>query len=105
MATLTKSHSATRAERLVARVTHDDKVVITKAAAFAGQSVGRFVVSQARKAALKMLETREHSERIALNAEQSRRFVEAILAPPHPPTKRMIEAMRAYRATVKSDLD
>lgn len=89
-------------ERLVARVTTDDKAVISRAAALAGQSVGSFIVTEARKAALQTIES---SERIVLNAEQSRRFVEALLAPPRPPTKRMIAAMRAYKAMVKSDLD
>jgi len=89
-------------ERLVARVTAEDKAVIAHAAALAGQSVGSFMVAQARKAALQTIETRE---RIVLNAEESRRFVEALLAPPRPPTPTMIAAMRAYKATVKSDLD
>jgi len=88
-------------ERLVARVTVDDKAVIAHAAALAGQSVGSFMVAEARKAALRTIETRE---RIVLNAEESRRFVEALLAPPRPPTERMVAAMRAYKATVKSDL-
>jgi uncharacterized protein (DUF1778 family) len=89
-------------ERLVARVTADDKAVIAHAAALAGQSVGSFIVSETRKAALQTIEIRE---RIVLNAQQSRRFVEALLTPPRPPTKRMIAAMRAYKTTVKSDLD
>jgi uncharacterized protein (DUF1778 family) len=89
-------------ERLVARATAADKAVIAHAAALAGQSVGSFLVAEARKAALLTIETRE---RIVLNAEQSRRFVEALLAPPRPPTPEMLAAMRAYKATVKSDLD
>ena len=89
-------------ERLVARVTAEDKAIISQAAAIAGQSVGSFILSEARKAAVQTLETRQ---RILLNAEQSRRLVEALLAPPRPPTPRMIAAMRAYKATVKSDLD
>jgi uncharacterized protein (DUF1778 family) len=89
-------------ERLVARVTADDKAVIAHAAALAGQSVGSFIVAEARKAALQTIETRE---RIVLSAEESRRFVEALLAPPRPPTKRMLAAMRAYKASVNSDLD
>ena len=89
-------------ERLVARVTTDDKAVIAHGAALAGQSVGGFMVAEARKAALQTIET---CERILLNADQSRRFVEALLAKPRPPTPRMIAAMRAYKATVKSDLD
>jgi uncharacterized protein (DUF1778 family) len=87
---------------LVARVSAEDKAIIRQAAAIAGQSVGSFVLSEARKAAMQMLETRQ---RIVLDAKQSRRLVEALLAPPRPPTPRMIAAMRAYTATIKSDLD
>ncbi len=93
---------AQKRERLVARVTAEDKAVIVHAAALAGQSVGSFMVAEARKAALSTIKTRE---RIVLNAEESRRFVEALLAPPRPPTPAMLAAMRAYKATVKSDLD
>jgi uncharacterized protein (DUF1778 family) len=100
-ATITQRRPQKR-ERLVARVTADDKAVISRAAALAGQSVGSFMVTEARKAALQTIESRQ---RILLNTQQSRRFVEALLAPPRPPTRRMIAAMRAYKATVKSDLD
>jgi uncharacterized protein (DUF1778 family) len=89
-------------ERLVARVTMDDKSLIAHAAALTGQSVGSFMVAEALKAAVATLESRQ---RIVLNLQQSRRLVEALLAPPRPPTPRMIAAMRAYKATVKSDLD
>jgi len=99
MATLTKSR---KGERLVARISPDDKAVITRAAALTGQSVASFVLTQARKAALDTLESRE---RIVLNAAQSRRFVEALLAPPRPPSPALRAAARAYRALVKSDLD
>lgn len=88
-------------ERLVARVTSEDKAVIAHAAAVAGQSVGSFMVAESRKAALQTIETRE---RIVLNAEQSRRFVEALLAPPRPPTERMKRALKLYRETVISDV-
>jgi len=87
---------------LVLHVTSEDKAVIAHAAALAGQSVGNFIVAEVRKAALSTIETQQ---RIVLNAEQSRRFVEALLAPPRPPTPRMLAAMSAYKATVKSDLD
>jgi uncharacterized protein (DUF1778 family) len=88
-------------KRLVARVTMDDKSLIAHAAALAGQSVGSFMVAEARKAALQALETRE---RILLNAQESRRFVDALLAKPRKPTPRMAAGMRAYKVTVKSDL-
>jgi uncharacterized protein (DUF1778 family) len=102
MAVATTQRRTQKRERVVARVTADDKAVISRAAALAGQSVGSFIVTEARKAALQTIESRE---RIVLNTEQSRRFVEALLAPPRPPTKRMLQALRAYKATVKSDLD
>ena len=101
MATLTKPHKSPKGERLVARISPDDKAIITLAAALAGQSVGSFVLAQARKAALDTLETRE---RIVLDAAQSRRFVEALLAPPRPPSPALLAAAQAYRTTVKSDL-
>lgn len=41
----------------------------------------------------------------AANAEHSRRFVEALLAPPRKSTQRIRAAMRAYKQSVKSDLD
>jgi uncharacterized protein (DUF1778 family) len=48
---------------------------------------------------------RMHSpERIVLNAGQSRRLVEALLAPPRPPTERMKRALKLYRETVISDI-
>ncbi len=102
MVTLTKSHKLPKGERLVARISPDDKALIARAAALTRQSVGSFVLAQARKAALDTLEERE---RIVLNAAQSRRFVEALLAPPRPPSPALLEAARAYRAAVKSDLD
>jgi uncharacterized protein (DUF1778 family) len=99
-ATMTQRRPQKR-ERLVARVTVDDKAVIAHAAALAGQSVGSFVVAEARKAALQTIET---CERIVLNAEESRRFVEALLAPPRPPTERMKRSLKLYRKTVISDV-
>ena len=102
MATLAKPHKSPKGERLVARISPDDKTIIARAAALTGQSVGSFVLTQARKAAL---DTLEASERIVLNAAQSRRFVEALLGPPRPPSPALLEAAQAYRATVKSDLD
>src|SRR5262245_50473522 len=99
----TAEHSRSqKRERLVARVSRKDKEVIAHAAALVGQSLGSYIVAEARKSALQVLESRE---RIVLNAAQSRRFVDALLATPRKPALRMMRAMRAYKATVKSDLD
>ena len=100
-ATITQPRSQKR-ERLVARVTADDKAVIAHAAALTGQSVGSFMVAEARKAAVATLESRQ---RIVLNIQQSRRLVEALLAPPRPPTERMKRALKLYRETVVSDVN
>jgi uncharacterized protein (DUF1778 family) len=100
-ATLERPRTRKR-ERLVARVSAEDKAIISQAAAIAGQSAGSFMLAEPRKAAVATL---EGCQRIVLSAEQSRRFVEAMLAPPRKPTRRMVAAMRAYKATVKSDLD
>jgi uncharacterized protein (DUF1778 family) len=102
MQTLANLRKIRKGSRLVTRATSEDKAIIAKAAALAGQSVGSFMLANARKAAEKTLEARE---RIVLDAAESRRFVKALLASPRPPTPGMRDAMRAYRATVKSDLD
>lgn len=86
----------------MARVTAEDKAIISQAAAIAGQSVGSFILAEVRNAAMRTLQTRQQ---IVLNAEHSRRFVEALLAPPRKSTQRMRAAMRAYKQSVKSDLD
>jgi len=61
-----------------------------------------FVIAHAREAAARVL---SQHDAIQLSATESRRFVEALLAPPQAPTKAMRAAMRAYRKSVKSDLD
>jgi uncharacterized protein (DUF1778 family) len=89
-------------ERIFARLSAEDKAMISQAAAMAGQSAGSFMVAEARKAAVQTLESRQ---RIVLNLEQSRRLVEALLAPPQRPTERMKRALKLYRETVISDVN
>ena len=67
-----------------------------------GQSVGAFVITQARNAASDLVE--EHSA-IRLNREESRRLVKALLAPPRPPTEAMKRALKLYRETVISEVN
>lgn len=91
-----------RTERFVARVTQADKRIFQKAAALEGRSMATFVVAHAREAAEKIIARRQV---IHLDAEDSRRFVEALLAPPRPATTRMKRAMKLYRETVISDVN
>lgn len=92
-----RSTKAVKGDRLVARITPEDKLLITRAATLVGQSVGSFVLAQARKAALRELDARE---RIQLNTGQSRRFVEALLGPARKPSAAVSGAYADYRATV-----
>jgi uncharacterized protein (DUF1778 family) len=93
---------AQKTERLVARVSTEDKGIISQAAALAGQSVGSYILSEARKAALQTLESRQ---RIVLNAAQTRRMVELLLAPIRPQTERTKRALHSYRHTLASDVN
>lgn len=86
-----------KSDRLVARLTPEDKALLERAAGLEGCSVAAFVVSHVRAAAEKVV---EENEVIRLTARESRRFVEALLAPPRPPTKRMQKALALYRETV-----
>ena len=86
-----------KSDRLVARVTPEDKALFERAAVLEGCSVGAFVVLKVRAAAEKIVQGRET---IRLNHEESRRFIKALLSPPHPPTKRFKAALKTYRDTV-----
>jgi uncharacterized protein (DUF1778 family) len=94
MAVATKSR---KTDRLVARVTPEDKALLERAADLEGRSVEAFVVSHVRSAAKKVVKAHDV---ISLNAAESRRFVEALLAPPRPPSEYVKAAVAHYRATV-----
>lgn len=95
MATL--QNDPRRSDRLVARITPEDKSLLTRAAALEGSSLASFVVSHIRDAAQEVI--RRHDS-IQLNESESRRFVEALLAPPAKPAKRTVDALKLYRETV-----
>jgi uncharacterized protein (DUF1778 family) len=71
--------------------------MIERAAALSGQSVASFVNAHARDAAEMALE--RHNQ-IRLNAEDSIRFVEALLARPRMAPKNVMKAFENYRRTV-----
>ena len=81
----------------MARVTPEDKALLERAALLEGCSLGRFVVAHSRAAAEKVVRERQT---IRLNAQESRRFVQALLSPPRPPTPGFREALALYRETV-----
>lgn len=86
-----------RSNRLVARITPDDKALLERAATLEGSSLASFVVSHIRNAAAEVI--RQH-ETIQLNQAESERFLRALTAPPGKPTARMTKALELYRQTV-----
>jgi len=91
-----------KAQRLVARVSAADKQLFRRAATIEGRSMATFVIVHAREVARQVI---HQSNLIQLEADDSVRFVEALLAPPRQPTPAMRDSIRAYRESVKSDLD
>ena len=87
-----------KTERLAVSVCSDDKRRIERAAALSGQSLSSFVVGHARDAAERIV---ERHGRIRLNAEDSKRFVEGLLAPARKVPKAVKDAFEDYRQTVR----
>ncbi|SNS30742.1 MULTISPECIES: DUF1778 domain-containing protein [unclassified Azospirillum] len=83
----------TRAERLEARVTAEQKRLIEQAAALQGRSLTDFVLSSVQDAAKRTIE--EH-QRLELSLRDSEAFVEALLNPPAP-NDRLRETVGRYR--------
>jgi uncharacterized protein (DUF1778 family) len=88
-----------KSQRFVARVTVADKQLFRKAAAIEGRSLAKFITIHTREAARQIV---NQSNLIQLDGAQSRRFVEALLAPPRPPTAALKRAMARYRRDVTS---
>lgn len=89
--------SQPRSERLVARVTQEDKALLERAAGLEGCSVAVFVMSHVRAAAEEVVQ--RHSI-VRLNQSESQQFVKALMAPPKRPAKRLQEALALHRILV-----
>ncbi len=83
----------TRAERLEARVTAEQKSQIERAAALQGRSVTDFVLTSVQEAARRAIE--DHA-RLALSIRDSEAFVDALLSPKLV-NDRLRETVRRYR--------
>ncbi len=84
-------------QRFVARVTAADKQLFKQAAAIEGRSVAKFIIAHIREVARQVV---RQNNQIQLDADQSRRFVEALLAPPRKPTSALKSAVVRYRRQV-----
>jgi len=80
-------------ERLEARVTHEQKKLIARAAALCGFSVTEFVVASAQQAAS---ETIKDFELLTLHEDARDVFVNALLNPP-PPNEAARAAAKRYK--------
>jgi uncharacterized protein (DUF1778 family) len=89
----TPSRTRTRAQRLEARVTVEQKTLIEHAAALQGRTVTDFVLTSVQDAARRAIE--EHRQ-LELSVRDSRAFVDALLHP-KPVNARLRETARRYR--------
>ena len=83
----------TRAERLEARVTAEQKGLIERAAALQGRTVTDFVLASVQDAARRAIE--DH-QRLALSVRDTEAFVNALLNPV-PLNDRLQDTVRRYR--------
>lgn len=86
-------HTRSRNERLEARVTAEQKMLIEQAAALQGRSVTDFVLTSVQDAARRAIE--EH-RRFDLSVRDSQAFVEALINP-QPVNDRLRDTVRRYR--------
>ncbi len=82
-----------RAERLEARVTAEQKTLIIRAAALQGRTVTDFVLTSVQDAARRAIEA--HSQ-LALSVRDSEVFVDALVNP-KPVNDRLHDTVRRYR--------
>jgi uncharacterized protein (DUF1778 family) len=86
-----------KSHRLVARVSRAEKKLFQQAANLEGRTLAGFLLAHAREAAQKAV---TQHQTIRLNSQQSREFVESLLAPPRAPTTAMKRALKRYGRAV-----
>ena len=89
----TETDAKTRAARLEARMTTDQKALLQHAAALSGRTLSEFVLASAQEAAAKVI--REY-ETIRLSRTEQVAFVTALLKP-RAPNARLRKAAAKYR--------
>ena len=87
-----KPATRTRADRLEARITRDQKVLFQRAAELQGKTLTNFVVSSLQEVAVRTI---EDTRIIRLSAGESRVFAEALLKP-RAPDQGLRAAARRY---------
>ncbi|MCE2798430.1 MAG: DUF1778 domain-containing protein [Planctomycetaceae bacterium] len=92
------ANNTSKSARIETRVSHEQKELIERAAAFSGRTVSEFVLTHVAVAAKKVID--EH-EKLHLDQVQSRILVDALLAPKKP-NKKLKLAMEDHRKQVES---
>ncbi|MGQ0457778.1 MAG: type II toxin-antitoxin system TacA family antitoxin [Hyphomicrobium sp.] len=93
-----KVPASAKAARLEARISHDQKDLLERAALIAGRSLTDFVINSAQEAATRTI--RDH-EMVSLSARDSRAFVAAILGASKPSARLRKAAQRYKRAMAR----
>ena len=93
MTTAASKSTRTRAQRLEARVTAEQKSLVERAAALQGRTVTDFVLTSVQEAARRTI---EEQQRLALSVRDSEAFVAALLDP-EPVNERLRDTVRRYR--------
>ena len=84
--------------RIAARVTDDLHALFQRAADLQGRTLTDFIVATLRQEAEKTVETMEI---IRLNAEETRRLVDTLAAPPREPNKHQRAAVAEYHRLIQ----
>lgn len=91
-----KARTSSKAARLEARVTQDQKELLERAAMLSGRSLSDFVVTSAQEAAARTI--RDH-EVVSLSSRDSQTFVAAVLGASQPGT-RLRKAAQRYKRLI-----
>ncbi len=83
--------------RLQQRATDEQRALIERGANLEGRSITDFILAAAQEKATRMI---ERMETMRLNAEESRRFAEALASEPREPSERQLAALRDYRRLI-----
>ena len=80
------------------RATDEQRALIQRGVGLEGRSITDFILAAAQEKAMRVIQS---METIRLNAEESRRFAEALASEPREPSERQLAALRDYRRLIQ----
>ncbi len=93
-----KTTKASKPHRMQQRATAEQRDLIQRGAAVEGRSVTDFMIAAAQEKAMRIIES---MDAIRLNAEESRRFMEALASEPPAPNAHQLAALRDYHRLIQ----